>query len=444
MRFRGRWDMVKALLIISVLPGILGTQTGSTAVEEIAQLERQAHDAHVAEDKRGYLDAVLKIRRLLNDAPDAIEATARAYAEAGENEHALAALKEFAAMGQADDELLGGKDKAFAALHDLPGYEAVLEQFRRNKTAVGRSERAFTLADAGLVAEDIDYDPQSKTFLITSVLEGKIVRAKASGQLSAFASSPSGWPMLAIKVDAKRNRVWATEVALDGFTAAPKSDWGRSAVVCFDLETGKVLSRIDGPPHSALGDMALRPAGIPIVSDGGGGGVYKVQDGRLVLVDGKDFISPQTPVVLPGGNLVAIPDYARGIGMLDLKSGQVQWVNHEAEGDQGGAKVALNGVDGLYYADGALILTQNGTSPERVVRMKLDGSKTRVVSEEVIERATATLGDPTHGVVVGDWFYYIANSGWDALDEHGDVKAGKRLSPGIVMRFRLKRAAGSR
>jgi hypothetical protein len=41
-------------------------------------------------------------------------------------------------------------------------------------------------------------------------------------------------------------------------------------------------------------------------------------------------------------------------------------------------------------------------------------------------------------VVVGDWFYYIANSGWDVLDERGDVKAGEKLSPGIVMRFKLR------
>jgi hypothetical protein len=111
----------------------------------------------------------------------------------------------------------------------------------------------------------------------------------------------------------------------------------------------------------------------------------------------------------------------------------VHWLNQ-----QDGAKVALNGIDGLYYADGAFILTQNGTSPERVVRMKLDQSQTKVASEELIERSTATLGDPTHGVVVGDWFYYIANSGWDVLDEHGDVKAGEKLSPGIVMRFKLR------
>jgi len=204
-------------------------------------------------------------------------------------------------------------------------------------------------------------------------------------------------------------------------------------VLGFDLRTGKLVNRIEGAPHSALGDMALTAAGVPIVSDGEGGGVYKVQDGRLVLINGKDFISPQTPVVLPDGNLVAVPDYLRGIGILDIRDGSVHWLNQ-----RDGAKVALNGIDGLYYADGAFILTQNGTSPERVVRMKLDQSQTKVASEELVERSTATLGDPTHGVVVGDWFYYIANSGWDVLDEHGDVKAGEKLSTGIVMRFKLR------
>jgi hypothetical protein len=440
----GRLQLASAILLWSIT-----AQSAPSAVEELAQLEKQAHAAHVAGDKQGYLDAALKVRRLLNDAPDAIEATARAFVEAGDNEHALAALKEFAAMGQADDGMLAGKDKAFVALHDLPEYKSVLDQFRQNKSAVARSEPAFTLADGGLLPEDIDFDPESKTFLITSVLEKKIVRVSSSGQVSAFASSPSGWPMQAIKVDAKHKLVWATEVALDGFTNAPKGDWGKSTVLCFELQTGKLLNRIEGPLHTALGDMVLTPAGIPIVSDGDGGGVYKVEDGRLVLIDGKDFISPQTPVVLPGGNLVAVPDYARGIGIIDLRGGgQVQWVNHGGGGQRtgehpggmqyGGPKVALNGVDGLYYVDGAFILTQNGTSPERVVRMKLDRSQTKVESEEVIERATATLGDPTHGVVAGDWFYYIANSGWNVLDEHGGVRAGEKLTQGLVMRYRVR------
>lgn len=434
--------MGKVQIVAAILLWFFSAQSAPSAVEELARLQQQAHAAHVAGDKHGYLEAALKVRSLLNDAPDAIEAAAIAYAEVGDNEHTLAALDEFADMGQADDRLLAGKDKAFVALHDLPRYKSILEHFRQNKTAVARSELAYKLADPGLVPEDIDFDPQSKTFLVTSVLEKKIIRVTSSGQISAFASSPRGWPMLAIKVDAKRDRVWATEVAMDGFSIAPKSDWGKSAVLCFDLPTGALRNRIEAPLHTALGDMALTEAGVPIVSDGDRGGVYKVEDGRLVLINGKDFISPQTLAVVPGGERVMVPDYARGIGILDLNSGQVQWINHQGghqgEAHQGGQKVALNGVDGLYFVDGRIILTQNGTSPEQVVQMKLDRSQTNVTSEEVIERATATLGDPTHGVVIGDWFYYIANSGWNALDEHGDVKAGEKLTPGLVMRFRLR------
>lgn len=61
---------------------------------------------------------------------------------------------------------------------------------------------------------------------------------------------------------------------------------------------------------------------------------------------------------------------------------------------------------------------------------------TQIVSEEVIEQATATLDDPTHGVVVGDSFYYIANSGWSNLDDTGNVRAGSKLTPARIMRYK--------
>ncbi len=96
-------------LIAALLLWNVSAQSAPTAVEELAQLQKQAHAARVAGDQRGYLDAAIKVRRLLNDAPDAIEATAIGYAALGDNEHALAALNEFAAMGQADDVLLAGK-----------------------------------------------------------------------------------------------------------------------------------------------------------------------------------------------------------------------------------------------------------------------------------------------------------------------------------------------
>jgi sugar lactone lactonase YvrE len=315
----------------------------------------------------------------------------------------------------------------------MPQYRAILEHFAANEKAVARSEIAFTLSDPGILAEDIDYDPQSRSFLITSVLKRKIIRVDSDGKSTDFATSPSGWPLLAIKVDPKRKLVWATEVAMDGYSAAPKTDWGRSAVLCFDLQTGALLHRIEGPIHSALGDMVLTQAGDPIVSDGDGGGVYRLIGGRLALIDGTDFISPQTPAMLPDGKHVLIPDYARGIGVLDLDNGHVTWLN------QGGrTKIALNGVDGLYYDRGTLILTQNGTSPERVISIQVDKTLVHALSEQIIERSTPNFGDPTHGVMVGDSFYYIANSGWNELDAHGDLLAGAKLTPARIMRFRLR------
>lgn len=425
--------MVRILAATAMVLVLFG-QSPPIAREDFTEIQQQAHSAHQAGDKAGYVRGALRMQTLLNNAPDAVEAVARAYAEAGDPTHALDSLAEFVDMGQVDESLLKGTNKAFSSLADSPRYKSIVERMARNKAAVSRAEMAFTLTDPGIVAEDIDYDPQSKSFLITSVLEKKIIRVTTDGSATDFAQSPSHWPMLAIKVDSARNVVWSTEVALNDFTAAPEPDWGRSAVLCFDIRSGKLLLRIEGPPKSALGDMVLTPGGDPIVSDGSGGGIYRVIHRELTQINGKDFISPQTSTMLPGDDRVFVPDYVRGIGILDLRSGgHVAWLNQSQ-----GKNLALNGVDGLYFDRGSLILTQNGTSPERVIRLQLDKSLTRVVSSQIIEEATPTLGDPTHGVVVGDWFYYIANSGWSELDDHGDVKTGSKLSPAHVMRFKLR------
>jgi hypothetical protein len=116
--------------------------------------------------------------------------------------------------------------------------------------------------------------------------------------------------------------------------------------------------------------------------------------------------------------------------MLDLNSKHVDWIPMEG-------KHALNGIDGLYAVGNLLIATQNGASPERVVLFTLDASNTNIVAENIIERATSTLGDPTHGVVIGSYSYFIANSGWDVLDDHGNLLESKSLPVGSVRRAEI-------
>ena len=57
-----------------------------------------------------------------------------------------------------------------------------------------------------------------------------------------------------------------------------------------------------------------------------------------------------------------------------------------------------------------MVAIQNGVVPERLIRMHLDVGLTKVDSWETIEANWPGLGDPTHGIVVGGQFYFIANS----------------------------------
>jgi len=306
-----------------------------------------------------------------------------------------------------------------------------------NQKPVSRASTAIQIADFNLLSEDIDYDPPSHRFFISSVREKKLVVVNdvATGTATDFAKAPDNWPMLAVKVDHPHGRLWATEVAMQGFEIVPKSDWGKSAVLCYDLKTGKLQRRIDGPPGSALGDMTLMPNGDVIVSDGSGGGVYRLTatGSELERLDNGDFISPQTAAVHPDGKHIFVPDYLRGIGVLDTATKQVRWLSLEQ-------RFALSGIDGLYFDLGKLIAVQNGTSPERVVAFTLDATLSKIESETVIERSTETLGDPTHGVMIGSDFFYIANSGWDTLQDDGTPKPDATPARSKLMRAKINPA----
>jgi len=409
----------------------------SPAREQLQQIHADLKRAHAARNAAGYLAAAKKNAELQNGSPDSLLQLMSAQVFGSDINDALASFAQFVRMGQSDEETL--KLPQFEKLRSDPGFAALHAQMAGDARPVSRATQAFSLADPGLLPEDIDYDPATKFFYFTSVLEKKIIAVDTLGNAHTFAVAPDSWPMLALKIDPGRHILWASEVALDGFDTCPKQDWGRSAILIYDIPTLKLLHRIEGPPKSALADMVLTSEGDAIVSDGNGGGVYRVhaQSLKIERLDSGDFISPQTPAVSPDGKGIYVPDYVRGIGILNLETKRVTWIPMSSS-DPPGAH-ALNGIDGLYLAGHNLIATQNGTSPERVVEFPLDPGLTHILSETLIERATATLGDPTHGVVVDGVFYYIANSGWNTLDDHGNLKPGANPSPPLVMRAPLQR-----
>ena len=394
---------------------------GSNATEQFTRLRNAVHQARSQGDGAAYLENALELQRLLNGSPTSTVDVMAAEVAAGHPQQALQRLKTLVSMGQSYPELLG--TPLFAPLRSLPEYAAVATAMSVNTQSLSAAERVFELQPAEWVPEDIDYDAAGRRFLITSVLKAQVFSVKRDGTSSLFATSPERWPMMALKVDARHRRVWVTEVLIG------KS---QSAVLIYDLKSGRLLHRIAGPPQTDLGDMCLTRNGDAVISDGGHGGLYRVDAETLKIerVDRGDFISPQTPAMAAGGAKIWIPDYTRGIGLFDLRSRTVSWLPAKDT-------YALGGVDGLYLYDRNLIVTQNGTSPERVAQFTLNEAASDITAETIIERATPTLGDRTHGVVVGEYFYYLANSGWDALDDAAHRKANRAMTPALLMRVKL-------
>jgi hypothetical protein len=410
--------------------GISDINGKPTAIELLATIQKSLQQTHAAKDAAAYLHDAVTLHDFLNGSPVSILQLMLSQLLAGKDDEAMQSFGQYVRMGQSDEGVL--QSKQFDALRALPQYSTLHAEMVANDGSKSAATKVFGLADAGLLPEDIDYDATTKLFYITSVLKKEILAVDMNGKAHIFTTGPDKWPMMALKVDAQRHLLWATEIALDGFPWSPSEDWGRSAILLYDLKTGKLRWRVEGPAHTSLGDMTLTAGGDAVVSDGDNGGVYRVrrETQQIERLDAGDFISPQTPAMLPGGEQALIPDYVRGIGILNFKTKHVAWIPMEG-------RYALSGIDGLYLSGHTLIATQNGTSPERVVRFELDRSLSRVESESIIERKTPTLGDPTHGVVVDGRFYYIANSGWDTMDEHGKPKGEKTMSEAFVMRAAL-------
>jgi sugar lactone lactonase YvrE len=418
-------------------------------------LNHSAKLAHDAKDYPTYRARVGRLYDLLSGHPDTVFGMAKAEALLGHTAAALEWLDVYASMGLVRDV---SDQPDLASLLKADGYAAVLARLEANKRPRSSSVRAFTLPDPDLLTEDIAYDPGTGRFFVSSVREAKIVTiGKGGGAASDFV--PPGrdaiWGVLALAVDARRGVLWATTAAMPQTRGYREADQGHTAVLRYDLATGKLQKRYDlplppaplpapkgsaagGPPPAeerlrVLGDMTVAPNGDVFVSEAVTGAVYTVghaRDELETLVAPGTFISPQTPAVTPDGRRLLVADYVRGIGIVDLATRATTWMTHPKG-------VAVNGIDGLYLHGDSLLAVQNGTEPNRVIRLFLDRTLTRILRWEPLDSHSPGLGAPTHGTVVGRDFFYLANSGWDQLADDGSVKPGAALTPAEVRRAPL-------
>lgn len=354
---------------------------------------------------------------------------------------ALKWMQRYAATGLTYDIR---KDDDLKSLDGDRDFRAIANQLKANTKAISRAQLACTLPIADLMPEDLAYLAKSRNFVVSSIQHHTLYRAslpkQAGGDCAleeiSLDASLRQWPVAAVSADSQRNLLWFTMAAFPGFTGIPEKDQGKTALVAINSSTGKLIRRFDldsGKP-GLFGDMSIGKDGTVYVADGLGGGVYRVrgdlQTAKLEkIADG--IFSPQTPVLARDGKRLFVADYVIGIAVVDLATGKVNYLPHAEN-------LAVVGLDGLYLSGDSLIGVQNGTEPERIIRLKLNPAQTAITSLQVIEQSTPRLGDPTHAIEVNGFIYVTANVGWSKIDDQGTLKPGEQFTNSILLGFPAK------
>jgi sugar lactone lactonase YvrE len=329
-------------------------------------------------------------------------------------------------------------DDDFSTIRKTPewaGFESRLAELRK---PLVRSQAAFHLADPGLVATGIAFDPRTGDTYIASARERKIVRRTRDGKVSDFISEAQdgflGGDSLA--VDSRRHLLFASTAAASFMVGYRKEDFGTSGVFVFDLKSGKLIRKAllpaDGKRH-ILNAVVVDREGDAYVSDSSVAGIYRLRRGSGELeafVPGNVFAATQGLALSSDDKTLYVADYTNGLWALDLASKNLRQIAAPAD-------VWLAGLDGLSRIKDELIAVQIGVKPERVLRLRLDPRAQKISSIEVLEINHPDYSGPIQGTIAGQAFLYVANSQLNLVNDEAGTFAADRARATVVLRLPL-------
>ncbi|HET7903528.1 MAG TPA: hypothetical protein VFM17_03105, partial [Candidatus Eisenbacteria bacterium] len=387
--------------------------------------------------------------------PSAIWSLAQIAARLGEPEEAMHRLEEYAAMGLARSPR---RDSSFTALVGNPRFEAVAKRLDENAGAIPRPYggpghvRFASLDDPSLLVEDLALDYDAGVTYVSSIHRRKVLVVSRDGSIrDLFPPAQNGvWGIYGLALDRSRGRLWGSTAASPLHENYESADSGRTAVVAWDIETGKEQFRVelprDGKVH-VLGDITLGEDGTLYASDSVGGGLYALRHGAAAfdtLAPTGTFGSPQGILELEPGRMLLVADYPRGLLLYDLKTRSAEPVAKPRH-------LALTGIDGMCRLGsrygGGIVAAQNGVRPQRILSLHYTPEALRrastpevtgpYLSGHELERLDPSLGETSHVVPDAGHLLLIGNSGWERVNERDELQTDDKSSPPFLFAIEI-------
>ncbi|MCC6562338.1 MAG: hypothetical protein IT478_13345 [Xanthomonadales bacterium] len=365
---------------------------------------------------------------------------AAAYARQDNKRNAYDLLVRLQAQGYAYAPEL---DARFDKIKGTRVWDYIVLNLQANQKAFGGGSPGFDLPGGDTLIESVGYDPVRKRFLAASVRDGSINLVDESGKVTPFIQADAANGLLAVyglAVDAKRDLLWVIGNGVPHRLGIQAADFGKAVLYQFMLSSGAFVGKVETPANhrpSILSSIALSPSGGVYVADGPARRIYRLAGDQLEqVVENPKLTSIRGMAFNDDGSKLFFADYDLGLFGIEMNTGKAFAVAPHAN-------LSLYGIEGLAFWKGQLLAVQNGFPPNRVMRLALDETQTRVTHAQALDAAKPEFGTPTQGVVVGDAFWFIANTQRGQYDRYGVPKDVAALKPVHVYRSDINFAIDS-
>jgi len=420
-------------VVAAALAGLTATLLAQTPAAEPDRVEAtfaEAMAAHEKGDWSAYRDAVERTVALLHDPTRLLYRLGSARLLAGDRASAIDAFRRMVDASFYRDPR---RDPEYAPLLEEPAFRAELARLDALLEPLERSTELFRLPDGGALVEGVAYDAAQRTWYFSSVDARQILRRDAEGRIRELTGAGDLAAPLGLAVDAGRRRLWVVSAGLPHARGLAADALDRSALVAFDLDSGRRVARIESPPGKRLwNDLVLAGDGTLYVSDVGAAAILRVRpDGAVeTVIERAGLRSPGGLALAADGRQLYVGDWSQGLAVIELATGSLAWLRAPSSS-------TTLGVDGLRLYEGDLIAIQNGVTPARVTRFRLSPDGRAIAGATILERAHRAYDEPTLGVVVDGALVYVANSHWPSYGEDGRPRPGADLSPTRLLRLPL-------
>ena len=403
------------------------------------QMAQEAYaQGMTAYEAKDYATSLAYFERALNlrpNHPGIMYNVAATGALSGNVEKALGMLNKIADMNV---RFPAEKDPDFSLLLGNQNFEKVIQRFNNLEQPVGTPTVAFTLPEKDLVTESVAFDPKTENFFVSSIHKRKIVALSPDGKISDFIRPAQDglWAVFAMNADMKRRSLYVSSSAMKEMNDFKSEEKGVAGIFQYDIDLGTLTRHYvlsNEKAQHVLGDLVVKANGNIFATDSRYNAVYRFSPAAATP---EEFIPPGEFASLQGLTFsgdeewLFVADYSQGIFRINMGTREVDRIAHADT-------ICTLGIDGLYFYLDRLVAVQNGVRPHRVVSLALNEEYDTITDATILAANHPRMEDPTLGTIVGDEFYFIANSQWGSFDKEGHILPDDRLQEPTILKVKL-------